>query len=78
MVTALLWVFAVFGIAMFLLSLYGFYLGFTSDQATHQTIISLHDIRRRMEVAQVKAELRWDVADLRRDLQRDLDEQGEL
>ena len=78
MVTVLLWVFAVFGIAMFLLSLYGFYLGFTSDQATHRTVTSLYDIRRRLEVAQLKTELRRDAAELRRDLQRDLDEQDRL
>ena len=78
MVTVLLWVFIVFAIAVIVLFLYGFYLGFTSDQTTHRTVVSLYDIRRRMEVAQLKTGLRRDAADLRRALQRDLDEQGKL
>jgi hypothetical protein len=77
MVTVLLWVFAVFGVAMILLFLYGFYLGFT-EQTTHRTVISLYDIRRRIQVAQLKTELRRDAADLRRDMRRELDEQGKL
>ncbi len=77
MVTVLLWVFGVFAIAVMLLFLYGFYLGFT-EQTTHRTVISLYDIRRRIQVAQLKTELRGDAADLRRDLQRELDEQGKL
>jgi hypothetical protein len=77
MVTVLLWVLGVFAVAVILLFLYGFYLGFT-DQTTYRAVVSLYDIRRRMQVAQLKTELRRDAADLRRALQRDLDEQGKL
>jgi hypothetical protein len=77
MVTVLLWIFGVFAVTVILLFLYGFYLGFT-EQTTYRAVISLYDIRRRIQVAQFKTKLRWNAADLRRALQRDLDEQGKL
>ncbi len=78
MVTVLLWIAVVFAVVVMLLFLYGVYLGFTSNQATHRTVISLYDIRRRIQGAQLKTELRRDAANLRRDLRHELDEQGKL
>jgi hypothetical protein len=44
----------------------------TYDQATHRAVIGLYAIRRRLEVAQFKTELRRDAAHFR----RELDERG--
>jgi hypothetical protein len=49
-----------------------------ADKTTYTTAVRMYGIRRRMEVAQLKTELRRDAANLRRALQRDLDEQGKL
>ncbi len=79
MVTVLLWVLAVFAVAVIVVFLCGLFCdGLASNKGTHRTVIRLYGIRRRMEVAQLKTELRRDSADLRRALQRDLDEQGKL
>jgi hypothetical protein len=45
----------------------------TVDSASYQTMVELHGIRRRLEVAQFKAELRRDAAELRRELRGELD-----
>jgi len=44
-----------------------------ADQNTYQAIVGLHTIRRRLEVAQVKTELRRDAAQARRELRAELD-----
>lgn len=44
-----------------------------TDHSTYQAIVGLHTIRRRLEVAQVKTELRRDAAQIRRELRAELD-----
>jgi hypothetical protein len=44
-----------------------------ADQSTYQAIVGLHAIRRRLEVAQVRTELRRDAAQMRRELRAELD-----
>jgi hypothetical protein len=49
------------------------------DEADYRVVLGLHAIRRRLEVAQVRTELRRDAAWLRRDLRDELhklDERG--
>lgn len=43
-----------------------------ADQSTYQAIVGLHAVRRRLEVAQFKTELRRDTAHLRRELRAEL------
>ncbi len=79
MVTVLLWVLVVFSVAVIVVFLCGLFCdGLASNKGTHRTVIRLYGIRRRMEAAQLKTELRRDAAYLRRALRRDLDEQGKL
>jgi hypothetical protein len=44
------------------------------DRRTYETLVELHRIRRRFDVAQLKSELRRDGADARRVLRAELDE----
>ena len=80
MVTALLSVFIAYAIVAVLVFVWRRWQARTTavDQAACTTAVKMYGIRRRMEVAHLKTELRRDAADLRRALQRDLDEQGKL
>jgi hypothetical protein len=52
-----------------------------ADRTSYQVIVSLYAIRRRLEVTQVKTELRRDAARLRREMRDELhklDERGRL
>jgi hypothetical protein len=46
------------------------------NAAAYRAAVDLHAIRRRQEVAQVKREVRRDVADARRELRAELNRQG--
>jgi hypothetical protein len=75
MVMVLLWMFVicvVVAIVMFVRSLCTYQS--PTDQATQKTVVGLYAIRRRLEVAQFRTELRRDAAYFR----RELDERGRL
>jgi hypothetical protein len=48
---------------------------FKADRTIYLAVVGLYAIRRRLEVAQFKSELRRDAIRLRRELWRELDEQ---
>jgi hypothetical protein len=79
-VTALLSVFVAYAIVAALVFVWRRWQARTTavDQAAYAAAVRMYGIRRRMEVAQLKSEVRRDAADLRRDLRRELDKQGKL
>lgn len=75
MVDVLLWLYVIVMVALIGLFLIGLKGGRpTTDQMTQRVVLSLYAIRRRLEVAQFKTELRRDAADLRRELRTELNE----